>query len=86
MTNESIYMMQFVCSVALVFIVGYFVLFFGKKKDLELQKLKEDLEEVSKNLDALYKIHSETRIMVNQLRHTSFEDELRNEQVENIPE
>ena len=75
MINESIYMMQFVCSVVLIFIVGYFVLFFGKKKDLELQKLKEGLKEVSENLDALYKIHSETRIMVSQLRQASLEDE-----------
>ena len=80
MTNESIYMMQFICLVVLVFIVGYFVLFFGKKKDIELQKLKEDLNEVSENLSALYKIHSETRIMVSQLRQTSLEDEIRNGQ------
>lgn len=80
MTNESIYMMQFICSVVFVFIVGYFVLFFGKKKDIELQKLKEDLNEVSENLSALYKIHSETRIMVSQLRQTSLEDEIRNGQ------
>lgn len=80
MTNESIYMMQFICSVVLVFMVGYFVLFFGKKKDIELQKLKEDLNEVSENLSALYKIHSETRIMVSQLRQTSLEDEIRNGQ------
>ena len=80
MTNESIYMMQFICLVVLVFIVGYFVLFFGKKKDIELQKLKEDLNEVSENLSTLYKIHSETRIMVSQLRQTSLEDEIRNGQ------
>ena len=80
MTNESIYMMQFICSVVLVFIVGYFLLFFGKKKDIELQKLKEDLNEVSENLSALYKIHSETRIMISQLRQTSLEDEIRNVQ------
>lgn len=80
MTNESIYMMQFICSVVFVFIVGYFVLFFGKKKDIELQKLKEDLNEVSENLSALYKIHSETRIMISQLRQTSLEDEIRNVQ------
>ena len=73
-------MMQFICLVVLVFIVGYFVLFFGKKKDIELQKLKEDLNEVSENLSALYKIHSETRIMVSQLRQTSLEDEIRNGQ------
>ena len=73
-------MMQFICSVVLVFMVGYFVLFFGKKKDIELQKLKEDLNEVSENLSALYKIHSETRIMVSQLRQTSLEDEIRNGQ------
>ena len=86
MTNESIYMMQFICSVVLVFIVGYFVLFFGKKNDLELQKLKEDLKDVSENLDALYKIHADTRRMVIELRHTLLEDEARNEQTENIPE
>ena len=80
MTNESIYIMQFICSVVLVFMVGYFVLFFGKKKDIELQKLKEDLNEVSENLSALYKIHSETRIMVSQLRQTLLEDEIRNGQ------
>ena len=82
MTNESIYMMQFICSVVLVFIVGYFVLLFRKKKDLELQKLKEYFEEASKNFDALDKIEecqSETPIMVNQLRHTLLEDEARNE-------
>ena len=73
-------MMQFICLVVLVFIVGYFVLFFGKKKDIELQKLKEDLNEVSENLSALYKIHSETRIMVSQLRQTLLEDEIRNGQ------
>ena len=73
-------MMQFICLVVLVFIVGYFVLFFGKKKDIELQKLKEDLNEVSENLSTLYKIHSETRIMVSQLRQTSLEDEIRNGQ------